>query len=308
MKNKISLPALTDTLFKTKLIEKINKDIKKRLLITLQVLCVAIFSLTSAGSSAQEQPSGIDKTPKAGSFIAGGEVAPKTPYVILITGSNGQCTAVQLSKDYLLTARHCASKEGYGPDDYYWVVAVYDPINHTDREGLTFDSYAPEGDAALLKLERPHPLKEYGKMASSYYNPPIIPSSESIPPNTSVCIPPNTDVGRVMGYGFRGDVLESDGVLYQAEGYMVGNQTNPNFGVFGGEFLTYKSKNGRACKGDSGSPLFIKNQATNQDEIVGVDSMGRTPCLAHTTDPWDNIFANLTIKENLAWIKGKLEN
>ncbi|MBT1636306.1 S1 family peptidase [Clavibacter michiganensis] len=196
-------------------------------------LLVAGLTITLGLSGGAPTPTTADP---GESHIVAGRVAPHTPWVVQIvetggtvpSGSEEDCTGVQVDASWVLTARQCT---GDTDDiDVYQSNSVTHsgPATPVDRVVV-----APKGDIALMHLAAPAPLSAYA---------PLDLRSGAAASGT----------GTIEGYGFRAHGKQATR-LYAATVRLTGAEVDG----FHGAAQEVTGINGVPNDGDSGGPLLV---------------------------------------------------
>jgi hypothetical protein len=167
------------------------------------------------------------------------------------------CTAVPLSQEYAVTAKHCLKSNDRGYLFFGKSLGVL-----TQRRRVTSTDGHPSDDVALVRFE--------GGLPAGYFSTRLAPFDTFLSPGTPLVI---------TGYG-RSDASKeaSSGVLYKTSLRYVRAAVDPmRAGIATAPLLWLDATAGRgACNGDSGGPAFLRVGA--QWTVVGFTQGGEKRC------------------------------
>lgn len=225
-------------------------------------------------------------------IIAGGEVSAEDPLAARVVGfvdedGESYCTGILLKKNIVLTAAHCIFMHEN--------ISIFFGVNHRRAQKILLEDViymdqfmktsavvegeeAPLWDLALIKLAEEAPK---GFVASD-----ILESSRGYKKDLTML---------AMGYGLNQSESVPAGAGLLRRGKVQFDKIENSL-----EFSTQPQNTLSACNGDSGGPLFVKEN--QQWKVAGILSRGRheTNCLE------GNIYTDLASAVVKKWMKESL--
>ena len=262
-----------------------------------------------------EEVTPLDPVSKKALYLATGAQLIKTPKGYSAS-QKGQCTAVAILPNVILTAGHCVIAEkpedNQTADSVFVILgnkpwkAKFDPnLWYAVDEIKVIDTYGrnksggSENDLALLKLKRPLPSEYVTELA------------------TEVQLFPVMDF-MMAGYGLRSNLAELNpeqekknlGELYRTYKILEDYELNSP------KILIDQTDMKGICSGDSGGPGLIYDQSQKKYYVLGIVS--GTKWLESDKNKFDPenkvtcfgtaVYTNVLFPEYLDWIKKTSEN
>lgn len=196
----------------------------------IATIAVAGLLGVAAPSLASATPTGFRPAVVGGTKVTSGQASIVQ---LVVSRSDGYmaCTALAISSEWILTAKHCVKNINFARVHY-----SHDPNNRGTAQRVDNWYESTAGDVALVHLESPHALSSYAQLASSY-------------------TPKVGDRGVISGFGNRANGVSSDG-LYSATVQVTGGTRDS----FGGNAVHVNGISGATNLGDSGGPLVINGK------------------------------------------------
>uniref|UniRef100_A0A3B3VIY1 Peptidase S1 domain-containing protein n=1 Tax=Poecilia latipinna TaxID=48699 RepID=A0A3B3VIY1_9TELE len=196
------------------------------------------------------------------SRIIGGQDAQlgDWPWQVYFTTSYSSCGGSLISNEWVLTAAHCISRDGF---HYVFQHLLSEIICHPE-----YDSLTSENDICLLKLSAPVDFTPYIQ--------PICLASENSTFHDGLA-------SWVTGFGVTGNSLQEVQVpivgnnrcmCYYYETFMNALLFNPNLNTNNYLCAGFKEGGKDSCQGDSGGPLMVQLQNSSQWVQAGIVSFG----------------------------------
>jgi secreted trypsin-like serine protease len=227
-------------------------------------------------------PSALAASPKASTSIVGGRTAdidgwPSIAFLLTAWDSDGdgqldsqaQCTGTVIAPQWIVSAAHCAFRPGdQGVDGMVTVTGVGD-LNEPSGEAIAADrlvvhpDWDPDtltGDALLIHLRSPssappHPVAQPG---GSYFTEPGVPNAAGWG-----AVDESATIGTDLLKEAYLEIQDDPTCAHFAPGFDAATQTCAGTANTAG-----------ACKGDSGGPLIVFDQATGAPVLYGLTSYG----------------------------------
>jgi secreted trypsin-like serine protease len=227
-------------------------------------------------------PSALASPPKATTSIVGGQYAdiadwPSIAFLLTAWDSNGdgqldtqaQCTGTVIAPQWIVSAAHCAFGPGdRGVDAMVTLTGVGD-LNDQAGEWIAADQLVvhPDwdpssltGDALLIHLRTPSsaPPHAVAQPGGRYYTQPNVPNAAGWGATDE-----KAEVGTQLLKEAFLEIQDDDTCAFFARGFDPATQTCAGTKDTAG-----------ACKGDSGGPLIVFDEATDAPVLYGLTSYG----------------------------------